>query len=259
MGHRFDEWLKIGDHSVVPVSWGTQKGEMMTKQIGIVGVSPEGASLCYQQVFRHAAVMLEPHQHPAVCVHNIPLAQYVDAVRRDDWRQVGNLLRDSADRLASIGAEFCFTPDNAVQHAVQLAEVSSPIPWLKMTDAVADRIQDDERKVVGVIGTTYVTSGSAYQTDLGMRGIKLVRPNDEDTELLDRIIFDELVFGIVHEESQARLLGIIDRLASKGCEGVILGCSEAPLMVTSENCALPIYNPCDIMAEQAVRYACASS
>jgi len=229
----------------------------MTKHIGIVGVSPEGASLCYQQLFRHAAVMLEPHMHPIVSVHNIPLAQYVEAVRRDDWRQVANLMRDSAQRLASIGAEFCFTPDNAVQHAVQLAEVSSPIPWLKMTNAVADRIEEDKRATVGVIGTRYVTTGSAYQTDLGVKGIKLVRPNDDDTDLLDSIIFDELVFGIIRKQSQDAMVAIIDRLKVKGCEGVILGCSEAPLMITSDNTDLPIYNASDIMAEQAIRYAMA--
>jgi len=227
----------------------------MTKQIGIVGVSPEGASLCYQQLFRHAAVSLEPHMHPTVSVHNIPLTQYVDAVGRDDWRQVANLLSDSAERLASIGAEFCFTPDNAVQHAVQLAEVSSPIPWLKMTTAVADRIEEDQRKTIGVIGTKYVTSGSAYQTDLGMRGIKLVRPNEEDTETLNRIIFDELVFGIVRDESRKTVLSVIDRLADKGCEGVILGSSEAPLLVNTKTCDLPIYDASEIMAEQAIKFA----
>lgn len=235
---------------------GDPKGvETMTKHIGIVGVSPEGASLCYQQLFRHAAVNLEPHLHPTVSVHNAPLAQYVDAVRRDDWRQVANLMRDSADRLASIGAEFCFTPDNAVQHAVQLSEVNSSIPWLKMTNAVARRISEDGRKIVGVIGTKYVTSGSAYQTDLGVNGIKLVRPIEDDMHALDRIIFDELVFGIVREESRQDMLNIIDRLASKGCEGVILGCSEAPLMITPDNCDVPIYNASDIMAEQALRFA----
>lgn len=229
----------------------------MTKQIGIVGVSPEGASLCYQQLFRHAAVMLEPHMHPVVCVHNIPLAQYVEAVRRDDWMQVAALMRNSAEKLASIGAEFCFTPDNAVQHAVQLAEASCPIPWLKMTRAVATKIEEDNRKIIGVIGTKYVTTGSVYQTDLGMKGIKLVRPSEEDTEMLNRIIFDELVFGIIREISRTQILDVIRRLGDKGCEGVILGCSEAPLMVTAANCDLPVYNASDIMAEQAIRFAMA--
>lgn len=227
----------------------------MAKHIGIVGVSPEGAALCYQQLFRHAAVMLEPHLHPIVSMHNIPLARYVEAVRRDDWLQVGNLLRDSAERLASIGAEYCFTPDNAVQHAVQLAEANSPIPWLKMTNAVADRIQEDKRETVGVIGTKYVTMGSAYQTDLGVRGIKLVRPCDEDAATLDQIIFDELVYGIIEEESRELMMSVIRRLCDRGCEGVILGSSEAPLLITPDICDIPLYNASDIMAEQALRYA----
>jgi len=227
----------------------------MTMHIGIVGVSPEGAALCYQQLFRHAAVMLEPHLHPTTSVHNIPLSQYIDAVRRDDWVQVGALLSDSAKRLASIGAEFCFTPDNAVQHAIQLAKVKSPIPWLKMTDAVAQRIIEDDRKVIGVIGTRYVTTGSAYQTGLGMKGIKLVRPNDEDTDLLDSIIFNELVYGIVEEESRQAVLAVIRRLCERGCEGIILGSSEAPLLINPEVCDVPLYNASDIMAENALRFA----
>jgi len=227
----------------------------MTKHIGIVGVSPEGAALCYQQLFRHAAVMLEPNSHPVASVHNFPLARYIDAVRRDDWLQVGNLLRESAERLASIGAEFCFTPDNAVQHAVQLAEANSPIPWLKMTEAVADRIEEDKREIVGVIGTRYVTLGSAYQTDLGVRGIKLVRPSDQDAELIDQIIFSELVYGIIEDESRDAMLAVIGRLCERECEGVIIGSSEAPLLVTPENCHVPLYNASDIMAEQALRFA----
>ncbi len=227
----------------------------MTMHIGIVGVSPEGAALCYQQLFRHAAIMLEPHLHPTASVHNIPLAQYIDAVRRDDWVQVGALLSDSAQRLASIGAEFCFTPDNAVQHAIQLARVKSPIPWMDMTDAVADRIVSDDRKTVGVIGTHYVTNGSAYQTGLGIKGIKLVRPSEEDAELLDRVIFSELVYGIVEEDSRSAVMGVIRRLCDRGCEGVILGNSEAPLLINPDVCDIPLYNASDIMAEHALRHA----
>jgi len=227
----------------------------MTMHIGIVAVSPEGAALCYQQLFRHAAVMLEPHLHPTTSVHNIPLAQYIDAVRRDDWVQVGSMLCDSANRLASVGAEFCFTPDNAVQHAIQLAKVKSSIPWLKMTDAVAQRVIEDERMTVGVIGTRFVTTGSAYQTGLGIKGIKLVRPCDEDIELLDHIIFNELVYGIVEEESRRDALGVIRRLCDRGCEGIIIGSSEAPLLINPDVCDVPLYNASDIMAEHALRHA----
>ena len=131
----------------------------MTSHIGIVAVSPEGASLCHRQIFRHASALLEPHAHPVVSMHNLPLADYVDAVRAGDWHAVGALLRQSADVLASCGASFCFTPDNAVQHGVHLARVGSPIPWLDMTDIVAGAVEDDGRTTVGILGTSVVTRG----------------------------------------------------------------------------------------------------
>ena len=224
--------------------------------IGIVAVSPEGAALCYQQLFRHAAVALDPANHPTVSIHNIPLTEYVQAVRDDDWRTVGAMLTASAIKLASIGAQFCFTPDNAVQHAVHLANASSPIPWLKMTNAVADVIASDHRTTVGVIGTRYVTTGSAYQTDLGIKGIKLVRPDDHDAELLDRIIFDELVFGVITDESRQTMLGVIEKFRQRGCQGVILGCSEAPLLVSPQRSPLPVYDASNIMAKVAIDHAC---
>lgn len=229
----------------------------MPRHFGIVGVSPEGAAICFRQVFRHASILLEPHLHPVVSVYNMPFSDYVGAIRNDDWRTVGELLRESANKLASVGAEFCFSPDNAVQQAVHLAEVACPIPWLKMTDAVGEALARDGRSTVGVIGTRVVTGGSVYQTDLGMRGIKLVRPNDDDAEQLEQIIFGELVYGRITEPSRARILDVVSRLGDQGCEGVILGCSEAPLAITDETSPLPVYNASDIMAERAVRHAVA--
>lgn len=226
----------------------------LNSHIGIVAVSPEGAALGYRAVFRHAALRLPPEEHPTVSVHNIPFAQYLEAIRADNWIRVAELLRESARNLAAIGAHVCFCPDNAVQHAVPSAEVGCPIPWLKMTDAVADAIALDNRTTVGVIGTRYVTTGSVYQSDLGIKGIKLVRPSDEDAELLDRIIFEELVFGIINEQSRTSIHEVIARFKDKGCEGVILGCSEGPLVVTPHSSTLPLYTPADLIAQRAIDY-----
>ncbi len=227
----------------------------MARHIGIVGVSPEGAALCYRQVCRMGSDPSTPGVQPTVTLHSLPFSDYLDAIRRDDWRTVGHLLRDSAVKLANAGAEFCFTPDNAVQHAVQLAEVGCPIPWLKMTDAVGEAIASDGRKTVGVVGTKIVTCGSVYQTDLGMRGIKLVRPEDHDTDLLETMIFEELVHGRVLPSTRRTMHDIVTRLAGRGCEGVILGCSEAPLVITEDDSPLPVYNAAQIMSQRAVRHA----
>lgn len=227
----------------------------MSKHIGIVAVSPEGAALFYRHISRQASRLLGPNDQPRVSLHNEPLSLYIEALRKNDWHGVGRLLRRSAEILARCGAAFCLSPDNVVQHAVQLAEVGSPIPWLTMTDLVAQSIAEHKRKVVGVIGTKMVTHSSIYQTYLGIRGIQVLTPNDADSETIDQIIYGELIFGTSRPESRAAVLGVIQSLAEKGCEGVILACSEVPLLVTSENSPIPVYDPAEVLAEASVRRA----
>lgn len=224
----------------------------VAKHIGIVAVSPEGAALFYRQIFRHASHLLDTHLHPRVSLHNEPLAHYIDALAAQDWHAVGELLRRSATILARMGAEFCLTPDNAVQHAITLAEAGSPIPWLTIPELVARAVESDGSRVVGLIGTKMVTSGSTYQTHLGLRGIQVLAPAPDRAEALDRIIFNELVFGDIRPQSLSLVLRVIDEFADRGCQGVILGCSEAPLLVTRENSRLPTYDAAEILAKGAV-------
>jgi aspartate racemase len=229
----------------------------MTKHIGIVAASPEGAALFHRQISRHASEVLEPREHPRITVHNEPLASYVDAIGRDDWHEVGDLLRHSAELLARCGADFCMTPDNAVQHGVHLAEVGSPIPWVTMVDFVAEALARDERGVVGLIGTRLVTTGSTYQTTLGLRGVQVLVPERAEIEDLDRIIFQELVYGRVEARSVSCVREVISRLAERGCEGVILGCSEGRLLVSEDVSPIPVYDTVDLLAHGAVRHAMA--
>ena len=229
----------------------------MAKHIGIVAVSPEGAALCYRQINRQASHTLRPDQHPKVSLHGEPLYQYIEAVRANDWHTVGDLLRRSAKILAGCGAEFCLSPDNAVQFGVQLAEAGSPIPWLTMPDLVARAVEQDKRKIVGLIGTKMVTTASTYQTHLGLKGVQVLAPESGEVDELDRIIFSELIYGDIRPKSQQTVLVIIQGLRRRGCEAVILASSEAPLMVTSDVSPLPLYDSADILARGAVLRAVA--
>jgi aspartate/glutamate racemase len=225
----------------------------LTKHIGIVAVSPEGAALCYRQIFRHATQLLPRDGHPKLSLHNHPLETYLKSVRQKDWRAVGDLLRQSAHVLAGAGADFCFTPDNAIQHGVHLAETGSPIPWLSMVNLVADALVLDGRKVSGLIGAELVTGGSTYQTHLGLKGIQVLTPPAHEARKLDDVIFRELVYGQIKPASQRVVLAAIESLADRGCDSVILATSEAPLLVTPENSPLPVYDAADILAAGAVR------
>ncbi len=227
----------------------------MPKHIGIVAVSPEGAALCYRDIFRIARRLVGDRGHPQVSLHNLPVAEYVDAVLQNDWHRVAGLLTRSAKVLAAAGADFCILPDNLMQHAVHLVEHASPIPWLTMTEPVARAVVRDQRTTVGLIGTKLVMLGSTYQTHLGLRRVQVLVPASADADELDAIIFRELLFGEVRPESQRRVLAIVKTLADQGCQGVILGCTEAPLVVTDENSPIPVYDAAELLAQAAVEHA----
>jgi len=227
----------------------------LPKHIGIVAVSPEGSALCYREISRQASRLLGDSGHPRVTLHNEPFELYLEAALKSDWHTVATLLRRSAEVLAAAGAEFCITPDNLMQNAVHLAEVGSKIPWLTMTDAVTSAVAKDGRKQVGLMATRMVTYGSTYQTHLGLKGIHLLLPEEAEAEIIDTIIFRELVHGVVLAESQRILIELISRLATRGCDGVILGYTEAALALSAENTPLPVYDSTSLLAQAALRHS----
>jgi aspartate racemase len=227
------------------------------KHIGIAAVSPEGSAICYRQIGRRASEIESPERRPLITLHNRPFSSYVEAIHRQDWTLMADMLRESAAVLHEAGADFCVLPDNVAHHALPMAETGSPIPWLNMIDLVAEAIQSNGCKTVGLIGTRFVTYGSTYQTVLGLRGMHLHVPPENDADDIDRIIFTEAVLGRVRRDSRDRVIGAIQRLADRGCEAVILGATEASLLFAVEESPLPTFDPVELLAEAAIRHALA--
>ncbi|CAN5864532.1 aspartate/glutamate racemase family protein [soil metagenome] len=229
----------------------------MAKHIGIAAVSPEGAAVCYRDIARACALRLGNEPHPIVTLHNLPFAAYRAAIDKDDWARVGEMLLESAQALSRAGAEFCFSPDNLVQHAVEAAAPRSPIPWLRLTELVAKAVLASGHKIVGLIGTKKVMTGSTYQAALGLKGVRVIPPAVPDLDMIDRIIFDELIKGEVRDESRVKLVGAIEYMKEAGAGGVILGSSEAPLILNAGNSPLPVYDTMALLADGAVEMSLA--
>ena len=230
----------------------------MARHVGIVAVSPEGSALCYRNLARRAMQIADPSQRPMITLHNRPFSDYLDAIYRDDWEAVGDILLASAQCLADAGAEFLILPDNVAHHALHYVESRSPLPWVSMIDLVAEAIDRDNRKAVGVIGTKLVMYGSTYQSILGLKGIAVHAPQENDAEAIDKIIFGELVHGRVTEPSRQLFHDAVSRLADRGCEGVILASTEAPLLIDAETSSLPTYDPVDLLTAGVLEMATAS-
>ncbi|MGO8795644.1 MAG: aspartate/glutamate racemase family protein [Candidatus Sulfotelmatobacter sp.] len=227
----------------------------MSLHIGIVACSTEGAALCYRSISLEGAERLGRHDHPEVSLHSHPLAKYMQYVVANDWAGVAELMLSSADKLARAGADFLICPDNTIHQAFDLVEHRSPRPWLHIAREVAKEAQRRGFTRLGVLGTRYLMEGPVYGEALKAVGIEHRVPRAEQRECIDQIIFDELVNAQFLPRSLDYFVGVIRSLQGEGCDAVVLGCTEIPLLVSAEASPLPTLDSTRLLAKAAVRKA----
>lgn len=224
-------------------------------KIGIVACSTEGAALCYRTISLEGAQALGPHDHPEVCLHSFSLAQYMRSIDRGDWVGVAELMLASAEKLARAGADFLICPDNTIHQVFDLVEHRSPRPWLHIAREVASEAQQRQYKRLAVLGTRYLMEGPVYRDALKAAGIEHCVPGAKQRERINEIIFNELVNGHFLPRSLAYYVEVIRTLKEEGCDGVVLGCTEIPLLVAPEASPLPTLDSTRLLARAAVRKA----
>jgi aspartate racemase len=231
----------------------------MTQHIGIVACSAEGAALCYRTICVEGAELLGAHDHPELSMHTWPLAAYMKCIDRGDWQGVGELMLSSAEKLAKAGADFLICPDNTVHQALPYVEPRSPLPWLHIAEVVAAEASRRGCRRLGLTGTRWLVASEIYPEKLNARGLEVVRPNDADRDEISRIIMDELVYGVFKPEAVAHFQRVIGRMKHQGCDAVILGCTEIPLIMYDANSPLPALDSTRLLARAALRRAVGGS
>ncbi|HTD25021.1 MAG TPA: amino acid racemase [Terriglobales bacterium] len=237
----------------------------MPQHIGIVACSAEGAALCYRTICVEGAQLLGAHAHPEVSMHTHSLAEYMKCIYRDDWQGVGELMLSSANKLAKIGADFLICPDSTIHRALAYVEPRSPLPWLHIAEVVAAEAVERGFRRLGLTGTRWLVESEVYPEKLTARGVKYVRPNTTEREEINRIIMDELVYGVFKPEAVAYFQQVIERMKTgqmpdgqkkdEGCDAVVLGCTEIPLIMNDSNSPLPTLDSTRLLARAALRRA----
>jgi len=217
----------------------------MPGHIGIVACSAEGAALCYRTICVEGAQFLGPHAHPEVSMHTPSFAEYVQCLDQGDWEGVGELMLASANKLAAIGADFLICPDNTIHQALPFIAERSPLPWLHIGDIVVAHARERGFRRVGLTGTRWLVESDVYPRDF-------VRPSPEERAEINRIIMDELVCGVFRPESVAYMQRVIARMKGEGCDAVVLGCTELPLILDDSNAALPTLDSTRLLARAAL-------
>jgi aspartate racemase len=227
----------------------------MVQHIGIVACSAEGAALCYRTICAEGAHLLGRHAHPEVSMHTPSLAEYVAFLERDDWRGVGELMLASAEKLARIGADFLICPDNTVHRAFSYLEPRSPLPFLHIAEVTAAEAARRGFRRVGVVGTRWLVESEVYPEKLAERGIGHMRSNAAEGGEINRIIMDELTYGVFKPEAVDEFRRVFTRMKAEGCDAAALACTEIPLIMNDDNSPLPTLDTTRLLAQAALRRA----
>lgn len=175
----------------------------------------------------------------------------------DRWEEAGALLADRAQRLERAGAELLLLCTNTMHKVVDVVEAAVKVPVLHIADAAAERVRHAGLVRVGLLGTAFTMEQDFYRERLARHGIEVLVPGADDRATVHRVIYDELVRGIVSETSRAAYADVIGRLVADGAEGIVLGCTEIELLVSADDSPVPVFATTRIHVETAVERALA--
>jgi aspartate racemase len=188
-------------------------------------------------------------------MHTHSLATYMGCVNRGDWAGVGELMLSSARKLEAAGADFLICPDNTIHQALSCVEPRLPLPWLHIAAVVAESAVGRGFRRLGLTGTRPLVESEVYPQQLATRGLEYVRPNANERDAINRIIFAELVNGVFTPAAVEYFQRVIERMKGEGCDAVVLGCTEIPLIMSDANSPLPTLDSTRLLARAALRHA----
>ena len=220
----------------------------MPGHIGIAACSAEGAALCYRTICVEGAAALGGHAHPEVSMHTPSLEDYMRRIYRGDWDGVGEMMLDSARKLERVGCDFLICPDNTLHQALPYVRARSPLPWLHIADAVMAEAKARGFRRVALSGTRWLMEGPVYPAEL-------VRPGAVEREEMNRVIMDELVRGVFRPDAIAFFQRVYREMREAGCDAVVMGCTEIPLVMNDANSPLPTLDSTRLLARAALKLA----
>lgn len=226
------------------------------KTIGILGgMSPESTVAYYEYITRTYIERLGDYGYPEVIIYSVSFQPYVDWPNAGRWDLVAAGLSEAARKLAAAGADFVLIATNTMHKVVAEVRAAVDVPVLSLLDAVGEAILAQGIATVGLLGTRFTMEKPFYRGALAKRGITVLVPEEVERDVVHRVIYDELVAGKIRAASREQYVAIIEGLAARGAEGIVLGCTEIPLLVRPEDVSLPLFDTTQIHAEAALTYA----
>lgn len=228
----------------------------MHKKIGILGgLTPESTVTYYQHIVRQYQELFGDHGYPEIIVYSVSFQRFEDWMGEEDWESIEEALLDGLRSLDAAGAEFAVIATNTMHILFDELQERSPIPLISIIDATAEAVKREGMDKVGLVGTRFTMEKPFYQEGLARHGIEVIVPEKSDRDYINKVIFEELSRGMLRSESRDGFLRIIEGLMERGAQGIVLGCTEIPLLVTPEHTAVKLFDTATIHAEKALQFA----
>lgn len=232
----------------------------MSKRIGILGgLTPESTVTYYQHIVHAWQQRHGDHRYPEIVIYSLSFQQFEDWMEAGEWDRIGAALEEGLRRVAAGGADFAVVATNTMHLLFDRLAASSPIPLISIVDATASAVASAGLRTVGLLGTRFTMEKRFYADGLARHGIASIVPGEAEREDIHRVIMQELSMGVLRDDSRQRYLEIMDHLARRGAEGIVLGCTEIPLLVTAAHTRLPLFDTAVLHAEAALAHATAGA
>ncbi len=237
----------------------SQKAKHKVKTIGLLGgMSWESTALYYRQINKLVKERLGGLHSAQIAMVSVDFQEIEELQHRGQWDTTGEILSKAAGQVQAAGADFLLICTNTMHKVARQIEAAIDIPILHIADATAERIKSQGIENIGLLGTAFTMEQDFYAGRLrDAYGLNVLLPPKQDRDLVHRVIYEELVLGVVRDESRQEYLRIMDALQAEGAEGVIEGCTEIVMLVQQEDTDIPLFDTTSIHAEAAVEMALA--
>jgi len=228
----------------------------MYKRIGILGgMTAESTVSYYVHIFKRYEELHGDLGYPEMVIYDVSFQRFSDWMGVEDWASIEEALLEGLGRLQAAGADFAVIATNTMHLLFDKLEARSPIPLISIVDATAEAIKAEGLDTIGLLGTKFTMEKPFYVEGLKRHGIEALVPGKEERDYVNRVVFDELTYGRLLDTSRERYLEVIDGLVGRGAQGVVLGCTEIPLLVTPEHTDVKLFDTAVIHAEKALQHA----
>jgi aspartate racemase len=226
------------------------------KTIGLIGGTSWQSTVEYYRIINEAIEARLKNNHSAkLLLYSIDFAEVEEQIKKNAFNEIRVMMIDSAKMLEKAGADCLLMCANTMHMFAPLVQDSISIPLLHIVDSVVPLIKENNITRLGLLGTKPTMQMDFYKDRYIQQGLQILVPEVEEMDRIQYIIFSELFKGIIEADSKQYLLSLIDNLISQGAEGIILGCTELPLIIKQTDVTVPVFNTTELHALAAVDFA----